>query len=72
MKHWQAHKLQPQLILNEFWFLVMGTKQTPSSNQSNDFSTPKKKQMIHSRIALNRLLIKTFLKKATDYKKTIA
>ncbi len=44
------------------WF--MGTKQTPSNNQSNDFLTSTKKQMINSVIALNCLLIKTFLKKS--------
>ena len=52
------------------WF--MGTKQTPSTNSSNDFSTSTKKQMINSGIAPNRLLIKTFLKKATNYNSTIA
>ena len=52
------------------WF--MGTKQTPNNNQSNDFSTSTKKQMINSGIAPNRLLIKTFLKKATNYNSTIA
>jgi hypothetical protein len=52
------------------WF--MGTKQTPSTNSSTDFSTSTKKQMIQSGIAPNRLLIKTFLKKATNYNSTIA
>ena len=52
------------------WF--MGTKQTPSSNQSSEFSTNSKKQMIQSGIAPNRLLIKAFLKKATNYNSTIA
>ena len=52
------------------WF--MGTKQTPSNNQSGEFSTSTKKQMIQSGIAPNRLLIKTFLKKATNYNSTIA
>ncbi|KAB1154462.1 hypothetical protein [Flavobacterium luteum] len=52
------------------WF--MGTKQSPSTNQSNDFSTGTKKQMINSGIAPNRLLIKTLLKKATNYNSTIA
>ena len=52
------------------WF--MGTKQTPSNNQSGEFSTNSKKQMIQSGIAPNRLLIKAFLKKATNYNSTIA
>ena len=52
------------------WF--MGTKQTPSNNQSGEFSTSTKKQMIQSGIAPNRLLIKAFLKKATNYNSTIA
>ena len=52
------------------WF--MGTKQTPSNNQSSEFSTNNKKQMIQSGIAPNRLLIKAFLKKATNYNSTIA
>jgi hypothetical protein len=52
------------------WF--MGTKQTPATIQSNDFSTSTKKQMINSGIAPNRLLIKTFLKKATNYNSIIA
>jgi len=52
------------------WF--MGTKQTPSNNQSSEFSTSTKKQMIQSGIAPNRLLIKAFLKKATNYNSTIA
>jgi hypothetical protein len=52
------------------WF--MGTKQTPSNNQSSEFSTNSKKQMIQSGIAPNRLLIKAFLKKATNYNSTIA
>jgi hypothetical protein len=52
------------------WF--MGTKQTPATTQSNDFSTSTKKQMINSGIAPNRLLIKTFLKKATNYNSIIA
>ena len=52
------------------WF--MGTKQTPATIQYNDFSTSTKKQMINSGIAPNRLLIKTFLKKATNYNSIIA
>ena len=52
------------------WF--MGTKQTPSNNQSGEFSTSTKKQMIQSGIAPNRLLIKAFLKKATNYNSTLA
>jgi hypothetical protein len=52
------------------WF--MGTKQTPSNNQSGEFSTNSKKQIIQSGIAPNRLLIKAFLKKATNYNSTIA
>lgn len=52
------------------WF--MGTKQTPNTNQSGDTATSQKKQMINSGIAPNRLLIKAFLKKASNYSSTIA
>ena len=51
------------------WF--MGTKQTPNSNQSGEVLNTKK-QMMTSGIAPNRLLIKAFLKKASDYNSTIA
>ncbi len=49
------------------WF--MGTKQTPNANQTKESSS--KKQMMTSGIAPNRLLIKSFLKKATAYNNTI-
>ena len=52
------------------WF--MGTKQTPNANQSADAAVSQKKQMINSGIAPNRLLIKAFLKKASNYSSTIA
>ena len=52
------------------WF--MGTKQTPNANQSGDAAVSQKKQMINSGIAPNRLLIKAFLKKASNYCSTIA
>ena len=52
------------------WF--MGTKQTPNSNKSADAASSEKKQMINSGIAPNRLLIKAFLKKASNYSSTIA
>ena len=52
------------------WF--MGTKQTPNANQSGDATVSQKKQMINSGIAPNRLLIKAFLKKASNYSSTIA
>ena len=53
------------------WF--MGTKQTPNANQSgDDAAVSQKKQMINSGIAPNRLLIKAFLKKASNYSTTIA
>ena len=52
------------------WF--MGTKQTPNANKATDAATSEKKQMINSGIAPNRLLIKAFLKKASNYSTTIA
>lgn len=51
------------------WF--MGTKQTPNANQSGEVLNAKK-QMMTSGIAPNRLLIKAFLKKASNYNSTIA
>ncbi len=51
------------------WF--MGSKQSPSTNQFDE-TLSTKKQMINSGIAPNRLLIKTFLKKASNYNSTIA
>ena len=50
------------------WF--MGTKQTTNENFSNE--NISKKQMMTSGIAPNRLLIKTFLKKASQYASNIA
>jgi hypothetical protein len=56
--------------LNLFsWF--MGTKQTPNTNLKNDNSNSLKKQMINSGIEPNRLLIKTFLKKMSNYNQVI-
>ena len=52
------------------WF--MGTKQTTNANNSSDVSSSSKKQMINSGIAPNRLLIKAFLKKASNYSSTVA
>lgn len=52
------------------WF--MGTKQTTNANSATDVSGNSKKQMINAGIAPNRLLIKAFLKKATNYDSTVA
>ena len=52
------------------WF--MGTKQTTNANSATDVSGNRKKQMINAGIAPNRLLIKAFLKKATNYDSTVA
>jgi hypothetical protein len=49
------------------WF--MGTKQTTNENMTKE--TSSKKQMITSGIAPNRLLISTFLKKASQYASNI-
>lgn len=51
------------------WF--MGTKQTPKT-ELNANAQDSKKQMINSGIAPNRLLMKAFLKKASNYQSTIA
>ena len=51
------------------WF--MGTKQTPNANQSGEILNAKR-QMMTSGIAPNRLLIKAFLKKASNYNSTVA
>ena len=50
------------------WF--MGTKQTTNENTTKESTS--KKQMMTSGIAPNRLLIKTFLKKASQYASNIA
>ena len=50
------------------WF--MGTKQTTNDNITKESTS--KKQMMTSGIAPNRLLIKTFLKKASQYASNIA
>jgi hypothetical protein len=50
------------------WF--MGTKQTTNENATKE--TSSKKQMMTSGVAPNRLLIKTFLKKASQYASNIA
>jgi hypothetical protein len=52
------------------WF--MGTKQTPNANNATEVSPNSKKQLINSGIAPNRLLIKAFLKKASNYATTVA
>ena len=52
------------------WF--MGTKQTPNAGSSTEVSGNSKKQMINSGIAPNRLLIKSFLKKASTYASTVS
>ena len=52
------------------WF--MGTKQTPNANLKNEESGSIKKQMINSGIEPNRLLLKSFLKKATNYTEVVA
>jgi hypothetical protein len=48
---------------------LMGTKQTPKATLDKVVST---KEMINSGIAPNRLLMKAFLKKASNYQSTIA
>jgi hypothetical protein len=50
------------------WF--MGTRQTTNENTTKESNS--KKQMITNGIAPNRLLIKTFLKKASQYASNIA
>jgi hypothetical protein len=50
------------------WF--MGTKQTTNENTTKESNS--KKQMMTNGIAPNRLLIKTFLKKASQYASNIA
>jgi hypothetical protein len=52
------------------WF--MGTKQTSNANGATEVSSNSKKQLINSGIAPNRLLIKAFLKKASNYATTVA
>jgi hypothetical protein len=52
------------------WF--MGTKQTSNANSAAEGSSNSRKQLINSGIAPNRLLIKAFLKKASNYATTIA
>ena len=50
------------------WF--MGTRQTTNENTIKESNT--RKQMMTNGIAPNRLLIKTFLKKASQYASNIA
>ena len=50
------------------WF--MGTRQTTNENTTKESNT--RKQMMTNGIAPNRLLIKTFLKKASQYASNIA
>ncbi len=50
------------------WF--MGTRQTTNENTTKESNS--KKQMMTNGIAPNRLLIKTFLKKASQYASNIA
>ena len=52
------------------WF--MGTKQNPNSNLKKEDSGSVKKQMINSGIEPNRILLKSFLKKATNYTEVTA
>ena len=52
------------------WF--MGTKQTPNSNLQKEDSGSIKIQMINSGIEPNRLLLKSFLKKAVNYTEVVA
>jgi len=52
------------------WF--MGTKQNTNVTPSTEVSESNKKQMINSGIAPNRLLIKAFLKRASNYTSTVA
>ena len=52
------------------WF--MGTKQNTNVAPSTEASQSNKKQMINSGIAPNRLLIKAFLKRASNYTSTVA
>jgi len=52
------------------WF--MGTKQNTNVIPSAEVSESNKKQMINSGIAPNRLLIKAFLKRASNYTSTVA
>lgn len=66
-----AHASEANSSLNMVsWF--MGSKQTPKSTISNEGATSSKKQMINAGVAPNRLLIKAFLKKASNYQSTIA
>ena len=51
------------------WF--MGTKQTPNANLEKDNSGSIKKQMINSGTEPNRLLLKSFLKKASNYTEVV-
>lgn len=52
------------------WF--MGTKQNVNANTSTEVIGSSKKQMINSGIAPSRLLIKAFLKKASNYASNVA
>jgi hypothetical protein len=52
------------------WF--MGTKQNVNAASSTEVTGNSKKQMINSGIAPSRLLIKAFLKKASNYASTVA
>ena len=52
------------------WF--MGTKQNIQPGSTQDLKGSSKKQLINSGIAPNRLLLKTFMKKATVYNNALA
>ena len=52
------------------WF--MGTKQSIQTGAGKEVNGNNKKQLINSGIAPNRLLLKTFMKKATVYNNALA
>ena len=52
------------------WF--MGTKQTPKAETTTDGTVNSKRQMINSGVAPNRLLMKSFLKKAAAFQSAVA
>jgi hypothetical protein len=50
----------------------MGTKQSIQTGAGKEVNGNNKKQLINSGIAPNRLLLKTFMKKATVYNNALA
>jgi predicted RND superfamily exporter protein len=52
------------------WF--MGTKQHIQTESAKELNGSNKKQLINSGIAPNRLLLKTFMKKAAVYNNAVA